>query len=331
MLEASRPSYAYSVSVTRPIETTASETSCSYAAAAAPAKGLGVATAIASDIKLAHSVFALPFALLGAGLAALQRDSAPGVGLWLLILLAMVSARTYAMAMNRWLDARLDAANPRTAGRAVPSGQVSPAAMAGTALGSAAVLLLAAAGFGWIEGNWWPVLASPLVLLVLGGYALTKRVTWACHVVLGIALAMSPVAAALAIEPSVLTGLAVWLLAVGVLGWVAGFDVMYALQDIDSDRATGVYSMPASLGVQQALWLSRLLHVAAIGCWLGLATTGTLSWLWISGCVVAAGVLVLEHILVAGGKTDRLPIAFGTLNGIIALVMGGLGGLDLLL
>ena len=221
--------------------------------------------AVARDIKLSHTVFALPFALLATFLAAGSANRLPSVGEFALILLCMVTARTFAMALNRWADASIDARNARTQGRAIPSGRVGTGTMLSVVLGCAALFALSAAGFFFAYENPWPVVFSLPVLVVLGGYSFTKRFTWACHAVLGFALALSPVAAAIAIEPGYLSGPTIWLLAGMVLCWVAGFDVLYALQDTEADRELGLHSVPSRLGVGRALWISRGLHLLAAG------------------------------------------------------------------
>ncbi len=288
--------------------------------------------AVAADIKLAHTVFALPFALLAMMLAAGWAGRWPTLTEVLLIAGCMVAARTAAMTANRAIDAPLDATNPRTAGRAVPAGRVSRTAMTGFAIASSLLLIGFAAGFWLLRDNPWPLALSPVVLVVLLGYPLAKRLTWLCHVILGLALALSPLAAALAIEPGYLAEPAPWLLAAIVLGWVAGFDVIYALLDVASDRATGVRSMPASLGEEHALWISRTLHLGVVA--------GLLALLWVSPQLgrlfaIAAGLavalLVVEHVLVWRPANRRIEPAFFTVNGIISILLGAAGIADIAL
>ena len=301
-----------------------------------------VAGHIARDIKLSHTVFAMPFALLGTFLAAGWAGRLPGAGEFAMIVACMVLARTLAMTVNRWADAALDASNPRTAGRAVPGGRVSRGAMLAAALACAAGLVAAAAGFWLFYDNPWPLWLSPAVLAVLAGYSFTKRFTWLCHLFLGVALGISPVAAAVAIEPGALAlhpgtlgpGMpgAVWLIAGMVLCWVAGFDVIYALQDVEHDRAQGLFSMPSRLGAETALWVSRALHLCVIAA---------LAWAWLSSpllrglfagaIVLTAALLVVEHALVWGSKTHRLNMAFFTVNGVVSLLLGAAGITDVVL
>ena len=285
---------------------------------------------IARDIKLSHTVFAMPFALLGAFLAAGWSDRFPRWGEFVLVVVCMVLARTVAMTVNRWADAGLDASNPRTAGRAVPGGKVSRRAMLGAALLTAFGFVAAAAGFWLFFDNAWPVLLSPIVLVVLGGYSFTKRWTWLCHLFLGFALAISPAAAAIAIAPGALANaMALWLLCAMVLCWVAGFDVIYALQDVEHDRSQGLFSMPSRLGVGPALWVSRGLHLLAIAALVGCVLVSDQLGVFFGVAVaVAAALLVVEHALVWGSKTNHLNMAFFTVNGVVSLLLGAAGIVD---
>lgn len=287
--------------------------------------------AVARDIKLSHTVFALPFALLATLLAAGEAGRLPHFGEFGLILLCMVTARTFAMALNRWADASIDANNARTAGRALPSGRVGRGTMLGIVIGCALLFELAAAGFYYAYDNAWPVALGPAVLLVLGGYSYTKRFTWLCHAVLGFALAISPVAAALAIEPGYLGLPVVWLLSAMVLCWVAGFDVLYAMQDTEVDRELGLHSIPSRLGVNRALWISRVLHLSAAIALVGTAlVSGQLGLLFTIAAGLTCALLILEHALVWGGRTKQLNMAFFTVNGVISVLLGVAGILDVI-
>lgn len=292
---------------------------------------LAVAGHIARDIKLSHTVFALPFALLGAFLAGGSVGRLPGWGEFGLVVVCMVLARTVAMTVNRWADAALDANNPRTAGRAVPSGRVSRRAMLGAAIGCGVCFMLVTAAFWMFFDNPWPLLLSPAVLVVLAGYSFTKRFTWLCHLFLGLALGVSPLAAAIAIEPGALAdaSLTIWLLSGMVLCWVAGFDVIYALQDIDHDQTQGLFSMPSRLGACRALWISRGLHVLVIAALvLAWVLSPLLGLLFGAAVLLATALLVTEHALVWGSKTNRLNMAFFTVNGVISLLLGAAGMAD---
>ncbi|MEX0774637.1 MAG: UbiA-like polyprenyltransferase [Phycisphaeraceae bacterium] len=302
---------------------------------------------LARDIKLSHTIFAMPFALLATFLAAAYElpagrggvanslafdGSLPSPLALGLIILCMVFARTFAMAVNRLADARYDAQNPRTAGRAIPAGRLSRSYMLAVLALCAAGFLVATAAFWFFFANPFPLALSPLVLAWLALYSYTKRFTWLCHLFLGSALAMSPIAAAIAIQPAFILQPEPWLLMVIVTCWVAGFDIIYALQDVDFDRSARLHSMPANLGVEPALWIARLLHVGA------LVALGTLVWLsallgitFASGIVIVAALLLLEHALVWGSRTHHISMAFFTVNGLISVLLGGLGILEVIL
>jgi len=285
---------------------------------------------VARDIKLAHSVFALPFALLAMFLASADDGGRlPRWGEAGLIVLCMVFARTFAMAVNRWADAVIDAKNPRTAGRAIPAGRLSRAFVLGVAVACGALFWLAAAGFAVFFDNTWPALLAPVVLALVGGYSFAKRFTWLSHVFLGAALAASPLAAAIAIHPPFLARPDVFLLAGMVLCWVAGFDVIYALQDVEVDREHGLHSMPAKLGVEPALWISRGLHVLAL---VSLGTLAVLSpnlhHLFNFAVAATAALLIIEHGLIIKSPRHHLNTAFFTVNGVISLLLGAAGIVD---
>ncbi|MFN4243792.1 MAG: UbiA-like polyprenyltransferase [Tepidisphaerales bacterium] len=281
---------------------------------------------LAKDIKLSHTVFALPFALLATFLAA---GGWPRTGQLGLIVLCMVTARTVAMVANRLLDARLDGLNPRTRGRAIPSGRVSGGFAAAAMAASGAAFLAACGGFYLAYGNPWPALLGPVVLAFLVAYPLMKRVTSLCHYYLGLALAAAPVCAWLAVSGEV--GAGAWVLAGAVLMWTAGFDILYASQDYASDVQTGVFSVPARLGLRRAFWVSRASHVVAGGLLLALPLAAPqLGWLYVAGATAACVLLVVEHCIVSPDDLTRLNMAFFTLNGCVSLVVGTLGIVDVL-
>jgi 4-hydroxybenzoate polyprenyltransferase len=288
----------------------------------------------AVDIKLAHSIFAMPFAILGAFLA---RD--PGspwsrfAGQLALVIICMVLARTWAMLFNRLVDRRIDAANPRTARRALPAGRLSPRQVSGIAAAAATGFIVAASLFWFLYANPWPVLLAIPVLAWIAFYSLTKRFTFLCHLFLGGALAASPLAAAIAVNPAALVEhAAIWWLAGMVLVWVAGFDIIYALQDLDFDRIAGLASIPAALGPGAALWVSRLLHALALAALVAaLRADPRLGWLFAIGIAAVGGLLVIEHaVLVVRGRAG-LNVAFFTINGIVSCVLGAAGVGDVLL
>ena len=288
-------------------------------------------------IRFSHSVFALPFALMSAFLAARAAHEAgdagsrlPGAGHILLIIGCMVTARSAAMTFNRLVDARIDARNPRTAGRAIPSGTISPAQaklfLAACALGFG----LCCAGFVPLAGNWIPLALSPFVLACLLFYSYTKRFTRWSHLVLGSVIALSPPAAWLAIHPASI-GLPAILLMAAVTCWIGGFDIIYACQDIDFDRSAGLFSLPASVGPRTALWVARGCHAATVGLLAGLASAAGLGWLYAVGVVLVAALLAIENALVRADDLSRVNLAFFTINGIVSLLLAGLTIADCLL
>ena len=284
----------------------------------------------AGDIKIAHTIFALPFALLSTFLAARDIEGFPRPGKLLLILICMVTARTVAMAANRLLDARLDAKNPRTARRAIPSGALSPVFYFAIVVLCVAGFIAATAGFQLWYHNPWPLIFSVPVLAFLSAYPLLKRFTRLCHYYLGMALALSPVCAWIAIRGR-LDAPPLWMFA-SVLCWTAGFDIIYACQDYASDVATGVFSVPAKIGVGPALWVSRLTHAvcAAMLILLGFSTPhfGTLFFV---GVGIAIALLIVEQSLVSKDDLSKAGLAFFTVNGIISVLLGTLGMIDVAL
>ena len=292
---------------------------------------------IASDIKITHSVFALPFALLAAFLAA--RPDAEEIdwsrfgGQLVLIVLAMVFARTVAMLANRLLDREIDRHNPRTAGRALPSGKLSPRIALGALLLTTFLFMLVCSAFGFIYDNWWPAFLGVPVLLWISVYPLLKRFTALCHLYLGSSLALSPLAAAIAVQPeSVMQQPALWLLAGMVLCWVAGFDIIYALQDLEADIEQELHSIPRRFGTSGAMWISRLLHAIAAAClFAAWRVDDRFGLLFFMGACLVSGLLIFEHATVSRWGTTRMALAFFTLNGIISCGLGALGIIDILI
>jgi len=237
-----------------------------------------------SDIKISHTIFAMPFAILGGFMAAANDgDIQWTVFGWqlLLIVACMFFARNVAMLANRILDREIDAKNPRTQSRVVASGDV-PVVIAWSYLSCNAILFVVTTAFFLRWGNSYPIALSVIVLMWLSAYPLLKRFTWLCHLYLGASLSMSPVAAAIAVEPNTLTHLPIWLLSWAVLCWVAGFDIIYALQDVDCDKRDNLKSMPASLGLRPAMLISQFLHCICVALLFGVATTETkLGWLFL--------------------------------------------------
>jgi 4-hydroxybenzoate polyprenyltransferase len=267
-------------------------------------------------IKFEHSIFALPFALTGALLAARYSGPEPGWPalrqiFW--IVAAMVGARSAAMTMNRITDLRFDRLNPRTASRALVTGALSLGFAWAFAVGSAALLVLAA----W-KLNPLALVLSPLALAVLFFYSYTKRFTAWSHLVLGFCLGMSPAAAWIAVAGSLDARMVI--LCAAVTLWVAGFDVLYACQDLEFDRAAGLYSVPKLFGIAGALLIARAMHVAMIALLAWLAASFHLLWpAWVGVALVGA-LLAYEHSLVKPDDLRRLNAAFFTVNGYISLL-----------
>lgn len=274
-----------------------------------------------SLVKFSHTIFALPFALLGFFLGVIDA----GTWSWkqlVLVILCMVFARSAAMAFNRWQDRDIDVKNPRTAVREIPAGTISSrAAVAFVVINC--LLFIGAAGLL----NPLCLYLSPIALLVILGYSYTKRFTYLCHFVLGLGLALAPVGAYLAVT-------AAWsplpvLYGIVVLLWVSGFDIMYALQDEEFDRNEELFSIPVRLGTVKALRLSRLLHMTCTGvlvCAITLQTTNYVEFYWLTmlaGAVFAA-CLIYQHSLVKPGDLSRVNLAFFTTNGVASVVFGAL-------
>jgi 4-hydroxybenzoate polyprenyltransferase len=261
-------------------------------------------------IKWEHSIFALPFALTAVLLAA---NGLPGWRTVGLVLVAMVAARSCAMAFNRWADADLDAANPRTSNRAIPAGQLSRRFVLGFTVIMALIFVGAAA-----ELNRLTLYLSPLVLTVLLGYSYMKRLTRWSHLVLGLALGLAPSAAWIAVRGSLDARILV--LTAAVTLWAGGFDVLYACQDYEHDREVGLYSLPRAIGIPNAFWAARIMHLSMLGLllWLGmLFQFGTIGWF---GIGAVALLLAYEHSIVSPSDLRRLNAAFFTMNGVIAMV-----------
>ncbi len=282
---------------------------------------LGRVRALSSLVKISHTIFALPFAASAVILATKRPHAELTVGRAAAMLACMVAARTAAMAYNRYLDRDIDARNPRTKDREVPRGVVSPAAALGLTLGSSVAFALAAATLGT-----WPLVLSPAVLLVLLGYSWTKRFTWASHLVLGLALALAPGGAWIAMgarpEPAILA------LMLAVVTWVGGFDVLYSLQDERFDRDNGLHSIPARFGTGSAVVVSAALHAVTVaslalsGVWLGCGAS------FFVGVALVSGLLIYEHAIVGRGNLERIDRAFFDINGYVSCAFFALTALD---
>lgn len=262
-------------------------------------------------IKFSHTIFALPFALTGALLAA-GGFPRPRQLFW--IVLAMAGARTAAMAMNRLIDAEIDARNPRTAGRAIPAGLLGGGTTLFFIVISTALMLFAAAML-----NPLCLKLSPIALFFLILYSYCKRFTSLAHVVLGICLAAAPIGAWVAIRGTIEAPALV--LGGVVLFWVAGFDILYALQDREFDQAAGLHSIPVLLGVNGSLWTARIFHLIMMGLLVGLFWLMQLGSMFMIGILVVAGMLLYEHWLLKDGNLDKLDAAFFNMNGYISIAI----------
>jgi len=261
-------------------------------------------------IKWEHSIFALPFALCGAMLAA-GGFPTPHQLAWIIV--AMIAARSAAMAFNRWADASIDAANPRTSTRALPAGHLTPAFVVTFVVVSSAIFILAAS-----QLNRLALWLSPVALAVLLLYSYTKRVTRWSHLVLGFALGIAPAAAWIAVRGSL--DPRILLLTAAVTFWVGGFDVLYACQDFDFDRQAGLHSIPRYLGIRRALWVARAFHLMMMALLVALLWSFGLGKLAIAGVAVVAVLLGYEHSLVSADDLSKLNAAFFTLNGVISVL-----------
>jgi 4-hydroxybenzoate polyprenyltransferase len=262
-------------------------------------------------VRFSHSIFALPFALASAAFASLESPADAWTIVWVLV--AMLAARNAAMGFNRLADAAIDARNPRTAAREIPRGIIGRRAVALFVLVLSGVFVLAA---GML--NRTCLVLSPIALAIVFFYSYTKRFTWTSQIFLGLSLAIAPVGAWIAV-----TGRIEWppvVLGASVLAWVAGFDVLYALQDIDFDRREGLGSIPARFGARRSLWIARILHLGAFLALAALYGMLPLHPVYLAGVALVGAILVYEHTLVRPDDLSRLNLAFFTTNGIVSVV-----------
>jgi len=262
-------------------------------------------------IKLSHSVFALPFALAGAALAARGHGIEWQQAAWIVI--AMVSARSAAMGFNRLVDREMDAENPRTRDRALPRGWITPRAVAVIVAVCSALFVFSA-----YQLNPLCLKLSPIALLVILSYSFFKRFTWATHLVLGLALGIAPMGAWIAVTGTF--DLAPLWLSVAVLTWVAGFDIIYACQDYAFDVSHGVHSIPRRMGVRPALLTARLLHLATVAALVAVYQVFELHTLYLCGTALVTGLLVYEHTLVRADDLSKIDAAFFSANGLVSVV-----------
>jgi 4-hydroxybenzoate polyprenyltransferase len=264
-----------------------------------------------SMVRFSHTVFALPFALSGATLAARETGIDARQVLWIVV--AMFAARNAAMGFNRLADHEIDARNPRTAARELPRRRLGRGWVWCFTVALSGLFVAAAFQLSTLCG-----LLSPGALLIVLGYSYTKRFTWASHLVLGLSLAMAPVGGWLAIDPGFSP--VPWILGAAVLLWVAGFDVIYACQDFDFDRAHGLHSIPAALGIPRSLLVARGLHAAALAALAAVGPAAGLHPVYWVGVACIAVLLVREHQLVRADDLSKLGAAFFRMNGVISVV-----------
>lgn len=264
------------------------------------------------EIKVQHSVFALPFAVAASFLAF---GGWPDDVDFVWILVAMVSARTLGMAANRLIDAEIDARNPRTASRGLPSGRLRSRHVLGW---MAASVLIFGISVSQLDDLAWYL--SPIVLVVLVGYPYAKRFTWLAHLALGTVYLIVPPAVWIALTGGLDAGAVV--MGVGGMFWVAGFDVIYATADIDVDREQGIHSIPARFGIAGALYVAKAFHVVTIGALIAAGVMLDVSFVYYLGVAAAAALLAYEHSLISPRDLSRLGAAFFTMNGVIAIVFG---------
>ncbi|WP_277750896.1 UbiA-like polyprenyltransferase [Anaerobacillus alkaliphilus] len=266
-------------------------------------------------IKFEHTIFALPFAFLGAVLGSLLVNGTwPTISQWVWITLAMVGARSAAMALNRVIDAKIDKANPRTKDRAIPAGLISTFESIAFIIVSFALLFYSA-----YQLNMLAVYLLPVAVFFLVIYSYTKRFTWACHLVLGITIGIAPLGGWVG-ATGTLT-LDAFLLFLGVALWIAGFDVIYATQDADYDKNVKLYSIPSYFGIAKALLIAKGIHVVSFLAFISLFFITPLGWLYLIGVLISGAIMIYEHSLVKPNDLSKVNVAFFTMNGILSMVM----------
>jgi 4-hydroxybenzoate polyprenyltransferase len=269
-------------------------------------------------IKFEHSIFALPFAYMGMMLAA---NGFPGWSQIIWITIAMVGARSFAMALNRYIDREIDARNPRTAERAIPAGKLSSRYVLGFSIVSLLIFFVATYQLAPLARIVWPAVVLPFII-----YSYTKRFTWLNHVVLGISLGLAPIGAWIAITnglswPVVILGAAVTL-------WTAGFDIIYACQDIDVDKRDQLFSIPVIFGIPRALLVTRAFHVLTVALLFTVGVAFNMGTIYYVGVMITALLLTYENRMVKPNDLSRVNLAFFTLNGVISLQIFFFTGLD---
>jgi len=282
-------------------------------------------------IKFEHTIFALPFAFFGAILGKVIQDSfgvnSTQSSLWVSffwILLAMVGARSAAMALNRVIDRYIDAKNPRTSTRAIPAGLLSAREVYIFIVGSFVILFVSAYML-----NMLAVKLLPIAVFFLVFYSYTKRFTWTCHLFLGVALGLAPLGGWVGVTGTLHPEAAVLFLAVAL--WTAGFDILYATQDVQFDQQEKLYSIPSRFGVRKALVISRFFHIVTVFLFYALYFITPLDWIYLIGCTIASAILFYEHTLVKHDDLSKLDMAFFTMNGVMSVIISAFAIADLVI
>jgi 4-hydroxybenzoate polyprenyltransferase len=266
-------------------------------------------------IKFEHTIFALPFAFLGAVLGSLLINGTwPTASDWVWITLAMVGARSAAMALNRVIDAKIDKENPRTKDRAIPAGLISNFESSVFIIVSFALLFYSA-----YQLNMLAVYLLPLAVFFLVIYSYTKRFTWACHLVLGVTIGIAPLGGWVG-ATGTLTA-AAFVLFLGVALWIAGFDIIYATQDADYDKSVKLYSIPSYFGTPRALIIAKCIHILSFIAFISLFFITPLGWIYLIGVLISGVIMIYEHSLVKPDDLSKVNVAFFTMNGILSMVM----------
>jgi len=263
-------------------------------------------------VKVEHSVYALPFAYAGAVLSEQRIPSWPTL-VWITV--AMVAARSAAMALNRLIDAGIDARNPRTAGRELPTGSLSRAEVVAFTVASLGVLVLATFFLSPPCRYLWPIVVAAFIV-----YPYTKRYTWFCHYALGLTDGLAPAAAWVAVSGHIALSPVLLFVAVGL--WVGGFDVIYAIFDLDFDRQEGIHSLPVKIGWRRSLLVAALSHLAAVGLLVAVGPLLGLGWSYFAGCLLVGILLAWSHVDIARRGLQRVGMGFMTVNGVVGLVYG---------
>jgi 4-hydroxybenzoate polyprenyltransferase len=263
-------------------------------------------------VKVEHSVYALPFAYAG---AVLSQQRIPSWSTLVWITIAMIAARSAAMALNRLIDAGIDARNPRTAGRELPTGSLSRAEVVAFTAVSLAILVASTFFLSPPCRYLWPIVVAAFIV-----YPYTKRSTWFCHYALGLTDGLAPAAAWVAVSGHIALSTVLLFVAVGL--WVGGFDVIYAIFDLDFDRQEGIHSLPVKIGWRRSLLVAALSHLAAVSLLAAVGPLLGLGWVYVAGCLLVAALLAWSHVDIARRGLQRVGMGFMTVNGVVGLVYG---------